>query len=121
MNKLETARKLAKQTAEQGQDTGKAVRVDPESLDQLAGVLKIILDNQQSLNKKQNLLGDGLSKKLAPLDGLKKWMKDMENTQMNLVKQQQKTRRLLLAIFFTGIVPLLAFLTTLVLKIWVLK
>src|SRR5690606_15238490 len=120
MSKLETARKLAKQTAGQEQNAEKAVRVDWESLDQLAAVLKSIMDSQKALNKQQHSLGHGLSKKLAPIDSLEKWMKDMENTQMDLVKQQQKTRKLLMAIFFTGIVPLLAFITALVLKVLVL-
>src|SRR5690606_2171266 len=82
MNKLETARKLAKQTAGQGQDMERAVRVDREALDQLAGVLKAIVDSQDALNKQQHSLGHGLSKKLAPIDSLEKWMKDVENTQM---------------------------------------
>ena len=120
MNKLETARKLAKQTAGQGQNTEKEVRVDRESLDQLAGVLKSIMDSQNALNKQQHSLGHGLNRKLAPIDSLEKWMKDIENTQMDLVKQQHKTRRLLMTIFFTGIVPLLAFITALALKVWVL-
>src|SRR5690606_2518861 len=76
--------------------------VDPHTLDQMAGVLKTILDNQKVLNKEKHSLGDGLSKKLAPLDGMEKWMTDVENTQMNLVKQQEKTRRLLMAIFLHG-------------------
>src|SRR5690606_156501 len=120
MSKLETARRLAKQTAGQGQHMEKEVRVDRETLDQLAGVLKAIVDSQDALNKQQHSLGHGLNRKLAPLDSLEKWMKAMENTQMVLVKQQQKTRRLLMTIFFTGIVPLLAFITALAIKVWVL-
>src|SRR5690606_10309785 len=117
MSKLETARRLAKQTAGQEQNSEKAVRVDRETLHQLAGVLKAIVDSQEALNKQQHSMGQGLSKKLAPIDSLEKWMTD---TQMNLVKQQQRTRRLLMAIFFTGIVPLLAFITALAIKVWVL-
>src|SRR5690606_1850047 len=113
-------RKLARQTAGQGQNMERAVRVDRETLAQLAEVLKAIVDSQEALNKQQHALGQGLSKKLAPIDSLEKWMKDVENTQMNLVKQQQKTRRLLMTIFFTGIVPLLAFITALAIKVWVL-
>gem|GEM_PF-2231803 len=60
------------------------------------------------------------SRKLASIDSLQKAMKDMENTQMDLVKQQQKTRKLLMTLFFTGIIPLLAFITALVLKVGVL-
>src|SRR5690554_5037230 len=120
MSKLETARRLAKQTAGQGKYMEKKVRVDRETLDQLAGVLKAIVDSQDALNKQQHSLGHGLNRKLAPIDSLEKWMKDMEDTQMNLVKQQHKTRKLLMAIFFTGIVPLLAFITALAIKVWVL-
>src|SRR5690606_7615114 len=120
MSKLETARKLARQTAGQGQHMEKEVLVDRETLDQLAGVLKSIMDSQKVLNKQQHSLGHGLSKKLAPIDSLEKWMKEMEDTQMNLVKQQQKARKLLMAIFFTGIVPLLAFITALAIKVWIL-
>src|SRR5690606_36387294 len=120
MSKLETARKLARQTAERGRSMEKEARVERESLDQLAGVLKSIMDSQKALNEQQHSLGHGLSKTLAPIDSLERWMKDMEDTQMNLVKQQHKTRKLLMAIFFTGIVPLLAFIMALAITVWVL-
>src|SRR5690606_16419351 len=92
MSKLETARKLARQTAEQGRITEKEVLVDRKLLAQLAGVLKSITDSQEALNKQQYSLGRGLNRKLAPIDSLEKWMKAIENTQMDLVKQQQKTK-----------------------------
>src|SRR5690606_32308357 len=119
-NKLETARRLAKQTAGQGQNTEKEARLDRETLAQLAGALNAIVDSQEAWDKQQHSPGHGLNRTLAPIDSLEKWMKDIENTQMNLVKQQHKTRKLLMAIFFTGIVPLLAFITALALKVWVL-
>src|SRR5690606_13022392 len=111
---------ISQANAGQGQHMGKEVLVDREALDQLAGGLKSLMDSQKSLNKQEHPLGHGLSKKLAPIDSLEKWMKEMEDTQMNLVKQQQKARKLLMAIFFTGIVPLLAFITALAIKVWIL-
>ena len=68
----------------------------------------------------QEEMVDELKKKLSPLDKLEQRTNTMEDTIAKLVKQQQKTRRLLMTIFFTGIVPLLAFLTALVLKVLVL-
>src|SRR5690554_868343 len=120
MSKLETARKLARQTAERGTYTEKERQEVQQAMDYIVKALGKISENQKILSEQQHSLGDGLSRKLAPIDSLEKWMQAMENTQMDLVKQQYKTRILLMAIFFTGIVPLLAFITALVLKVLVL-
>jgi hypothetical protein len=114
MSKLETARKLARQTAERGKNMEKAARTDPKALDQIVGTLEVILHNQTVLDNYQEEMLDGLKKKLSPLDKLEQRTTTMEGTIAKLVNQQEKARRLLMTIFFTGIVPLLAFITALV-------
>src|SRR5690554_6103559 len=107
MNKIEMARRLARQTAGQGQNMEKAARIDPEALDQIVGTLEVILHNQTVLDNYQGEMVDELKKKLSSLDKLEQRTTTMEDTIAKLVKQQQKTRKLLMTIFFTGrILPL---------------
>src|SRR5690554_4331520 len=120
MNKLEMARKLARQTAGQRQGTEKEKQEVQQTLDYIGKTLITIREEQKVLGRNQQILEKETKRSLAPLDNWEPRIMYMENTLTTLVKQQQKTRRLLMTIFFTGIVPLLAFITALVLKLWIL-
>src|SRR5690606_15653222 len=96
MNKLETARRLARQTAGQGQNTEKEKPEDPRVIDQIAKILELIMNSQKTLNRNQQALVDGIKRKLTPLENLEKRMLAMENSIMNLAKQQEKTRKLMM-------------------------
>src|SRR5690606_24553256 len=118
MNKLETARRLASQTAGQGQSTEKEKKQEVlQTLDYIGKTLLTIGEEQKGLSRNQQILAERTQRKLATVDT---GIATMENTLTKLVKQQERTRRLLMTIFFTGIVPLLAFITALVLKLWIL-
>src|SRR5690606_29186848 len=117
MNKLEMARRLARQTAGQGQSTEMEKQEVQQKLDYIGKTLRTIREEQKDLSRNQQILAEETQRKLATLDT---GIMTMENTLTKLVKQQERTRMLLMAIFFTGIVPLLAFITALVLKLWIL-
>src|SRR5690606_58157 len=113
MNKLETARRLARQTAGQGQSTEKEKQEVLQTLDYIGKTLLTLREEQKDLSRNQQILAEGAKQHFAPLDIWGTRITDMENTLATLEKQQQKTRKLLMTIFFTGIVPLLAFITAL--------
>src|SRR5690606_39876021 len=113
MNKIEMARRLARQTAGQRQGTEKEKQEVLQTLDYIGKSLITIRQEQKALV-------EGTKQSLAPLESWKPRITNMENTLTTLVKQQQKTRKVLMTIFFTGIVPLLAFITALILKLWIL-
>src|SRR5690554_1305634 len=117
MNKLEMARRLARQTAGQRQSTEKEKQEVQQTLDYIGKTLITIREEQKGLSRNQQIMVDGTQRKLATLDT---GITTMENTLTKLEKQQERTRRLLMTIFFTGIVPLLAFITALILKLWIL-
>src|SRR5690606_39932518 len=120
MNKIEMARRLARQTAGQRQGTEKEKQEVLQTLDYIGKPLLTIRADQKVLSRNQQILAEGAKQHFAPLDIWGTRITDMENTLTTLEKQQQKTRKLLMTIFFTGIVPLLAFITALVLKLWIL-
>src|SRR5690606_22851857 len=120
MNKLEMARRLARQTAGQGRGTEKEKKEVLQTLDYIGTTLQTIRDEQKGLSRNQQILAEGTKRSPAPLESWKPRITDMENTLTTLVKQQRKTRRLLMTIFFTGIVPLLALIADLVIKLWIL-
>src|SRR5690606_10150025 len=91
-----------------------------QTLDYIGKTLLTIREAQKGLSRNQQILAEGNQQNFKPLDNWNIRITDMENTLTTLVKQQQKTRELLMTIFFTGIVPLLAFITALVLKLWIL-
>src|SRR5690606_9645963 len=117
MNKIEMARRLARQTAGQRQGTEKEKQEDLQTLDYIGKTLLTIREDQKVLSRNQQIMAERTQRKLATVDT---GIATMENTLTKLVKQQERTRRLLMTIFFTGIVPLLAFITALVLKLWIL-
>src|SRR5690606_18773135 len=117
MNKLEMARRLARQTAGQGLGTEKEKQEVLQTLNYIGKTLLTIREEQKGLSRNQQILAEKAKQNLAPPDNWDTRITDMENTLTALVKQQQKTRKVLMTIFFTGIVPLLAFITALVLKL----
>src|SRR5690606_561759 len=120
MNKIEMARRLARQTAGQRQGTEKEKQEVLQTLDYIGKTLLTIREEQKGLSRNQQILAEGTKQHFTPMDIWDTRITAIENTLTTLVKQQQKTRKVLMAIFFTGIVPLLAFITALILKLLIL-
>src|SRR5690606_23166309 len=87
MNKLEMARRLARQTAGQLQSTEKEKQEVLQTLDYIRKSLITIREEQKALVKNQHTLAEGAKRSLAPLDNGETWITDMENTLSTLVKQ----------------------------------
>src|SRR5690606_17213523 len=120
MNKLETARRLARQTAGQRQGTEKEKQEVLQTLDYIGKTLLTIREEQKGLSRNQQILAEGNKQNFKPLDNWNIRITDMENTLTAFVKQQQNTGKLVMTILCTGIVPLLALITAWVLKLWIL-
>src|SRR5690606_1596005 len=116
MSKLNMARQLAKQTAEQKQNTEKEQREEELTLDKaLAEMFTMILENQKVLNRFQQDIADVINKRLPNSGGVDQRLAKIEATLLEISraipeysKQQRKTRNLLMAIFFLSTIPFLA-------------
>src|SRR5690606_41056306 len=81
MNKLEKARKLAKQTAGQGQSTEKEKKQEVlQTLDYKGKTLLTIREEQKGLSRNQQILAEGNKQNFKPLDNWNIRITDMENT-----------------------------------------
>src|SRR5690606_28931472 len=71
MNKLEMARRLARQTAGQGQGTEREKQEVLQTLDYIGKSLITIREEQKALVKNQHTLVEGTKRSLAPLESWK--------------------------------------------------
>lgn len=126
MSKLNMARQLAKQTAEQKPNTEKEQREEPLTIDKaLAEMFTMILENQKVLNRFQHEIANVINKRLPNSGGVDQRLAKIEATLLEITqampeysKQQRKTRSLLMTIFFLSTIPFLALVAALGLMAW---
>ena len=126
MSKLNMARQLAKQTAEQKPNTEKEQTEEPLTIDRaVAEMFTMILANQKVLNKFQQDIAAVINKRLPNAAATDQRLATVEATLLEITqimqesgKQQRKTRNLLMAIFFLSTIPFLALVAALGLMAW---